>query len=123
MVIVLLLAGLMLAVPVPAEAYVGPGAGFALLSSFFVLFTTMVLALVAVISWPVRALLRMARHRRPAHAALARRVIILGFDGQDPQMTDALLSAGKLPNFAKLAARGCYHRLRTTFPSVSPVAW
>jgi predicted AlkP superfamily phosphohydrolase/phosphomutase len=123
MVIVLLLAGLMLAVPAPAEAYVGPGAGFALLSSFFVLFTTMVLALVAVIAWPVRALLRAAHHRRPAHPALARRVIILGFDGQDPQITDALLREGKLPNFAKLAARGCYHRLRTTFPSVSPVAW
>lgn len=123
MVIVLLLAGLLLALPAPAEAYVGPGAGFALLSSFFVIFTTMVLALIAVISWPVRALLRVAHRRRPAHPALARRVIILGFDGQDPQITDALLRDGKLPNFAKLAARGCYHRLRTTFPSVSPVAW
>ncbi len=26
----------------PADAYIGPGAGFALLSSFFVLFTTIV---------------------------------------------------------------------------------
>ena len=30
---------------------------------------------------------------------------------------------GLLPNFQKLAAQGCYRRLRTTFPSVSPVAW
>ncbi len=124
MVIVFLLAaGLVLAIPASAEAYVGPGAGFALLSSFFVIFTTTVLALVAIVAWPLRALLRLARNRRLPHPALTRRVIILGFDGQDPQITDALLSEGKLPNFAKLAAGGCYHRLRTTFPSVSPVAW
>src|SRR5216110_2593626 len=107
MVIVFLLAaGLVLAIPASAQAYVGPGAGFALLSSFFVIFTTMILALVAVVSWPLRALLRLARNRRPPHPTLTRRVIILGFDGQDPQITDALLSEGKLPNFAKLAAGG-----------------
>jgi predicted AlkP superfamily phosphohydrolase/phosphomutase len=33
------------------------------------------------------------------------------------------MRAGKLPNFARLAQLGCYHRLRSTFPSVSPVAW
>ena len=30
---------------------------------------------------------------------------------------------GALPNFSKLAADGCYRRLRTTYPSISPVAW
>ncbi len=38
----------------PAEAYIGPGAGFALLSSFFVLFTTLLLALVSLLIWPFR---------------------------------------------------------------------
>ena len=30
---------------------------------------------------------------------------------------------GKLPNLSKLVAVGSYKRLRTTFPSLSPVAW
>ena len=30
---------------------------------------------------------------------------------------------GKLPNFKKLADLGSYTRLKTTFPSLSPVAW
>ncbi len=33
------------------------------------------------------------------------------------------MEQGLLPNFKKLAEAGCYRRLRTTFPSVSPVAW
>ena len=33
------------------------------------------------------------------------------------------MKEGKLPNFSKLADRGCYRRLRTTFPSLSPTAW
>ena len=33
------------------------------------------------------------------------------------------MEQGHLPNFARLAAMGCYRRLRTTFPAVSPVAW
>jgi len=121
MIILLLVLGLVLAAPTPAHAYVGPGAGFALLSSFLVIVTTIVLAVVAVVSWPVRAI----RHLwyRAAIRPSIRRLIIVGFDGQDPELTDRLLAQGELPNFEKLAARGSYHRLRTTFPSVSPVAW
>jgi len=121
MIILLLVLGLLLATPAPAQAYVGPGAGFALLSSFLVIFTTIILAFVAVVSWPVRAVLRL-RHRGTVRPSI-RRLIVVGFDGQDPELTDRLLKQGKLPNFKKLAAGGCYHRLRTTFPSVSPVAW
>src|SRR5262245_3354976 len=49
-------AALLLLIASPAEAYIGPGAGFALLSSFFVLFTTIVIVLVSLIAWPFRAL-------------------------------------------------------------------
>ncbi|MEE8369078.1 MAG: hypothetical protein V3S30_12280, partial [Thermoanaerobaculia bacterium] len=45
----------------PAAAYIGPGAGFALLSSFLVLFTTIVLAIVALLVWPFRMLWRALR--------------------------------------------------------------
>ena len=44
--LVALAAAAVLALPSTASAYIGPGAGFALLSSFFVLLTTMVLSLI-----------------------------------------------------------------------------
>ena len=40
----------------PADAYIGPGAGFALLSSFLALFTTTIAALAALLFWPFRML-------------------------------------------------------------------
>ena len=33
------------------------------------------------------------------------------------------MAEGKLPNLARLKEQGSFHRLRTTFPSLSPVAW
>ena len=106
----------------PAEAYIGPGAGFALLSSLFVVFTTIVLAIATILAWPFRAAIRALR-RGPATTPLIDRLIVVGFDGQDPMLTDRLLAEGKLPNFARLASAGSYQRLETTFPAVSPVAW
>src|SRR5207245_11654086 len=47
----------------------------------------------------------------------------LGTARQDRQPTERLMKEGKLPNFSKLADMGCYRRLRTTFPSLSPTAW
>ncbi len=60
------LLAVLLALALPAEAYIGPGAGFALLSSFMVVFTTIVLAIFAVLLWPFRKLWRVVkRGRRP----------------------------------------------------------
>ncbi len=117
-----LLAGVSAALAWPAEAYIGPGAGFALLSSFMVVFTTLVVAVLALLSWPFRMLWRFIRRGKRARPWI-KRLIIVGLDGQDPQLTDRFIKEGKLPNFAKLAESGCYHRLASTFPSVSPVAW
>ncbi len=115
-----LVAGLLL--PGSAEAYVGPGAGFAFISSFLVLFTTMLAVVASLLIWPFRMLWR-ALTRRTRAVPKIRRLILVGFDGQDPQLTDRFLSQGKLPNFERLAKMGCYKRLKTTFPSISPVAW
>jgi predicted AlkP superfamily phosphohydrolase/phosphomutase len=120
--LVALAAAAVLALPSTASAYIGPGAGFALLSSFFVLLTTMVLALVALLRWPFRLMWRAVRGGRKARP-LIRRLIVIGFDGQEPTLTDRYLKEGKLPHFAALAKAGCYHRLKTTNPPVSPVAW
>lgn len=106
----------------PAEAYIGPGAGFALLSSFLVLFTTVLIVIATLLVWPFRTLWRILTRRKPPRA-LIERLIVVGLDGQDPVLTDRFMAEGLLPNFQKLAGSGCYKRLRTTFPSVSPVAW
>ena len=50
--------------PDPAHAYVGPGAGFALLSSFMVVFITALIAFAALLAWPFRTLYKALRHRR-----------------------------------------------------------
>jgi predicted AlkP superfamily phosphohydrolase/phosphomutase/Flp pilus assembly protein TadD len=51
------------------------------------------------------------------------RILVLGFDGMDPQTVDLLLSEGKLPNFAKLRQEGAYGRLLSSQPLLSPVVW
>ncbi len=55
--------------------------------------------------------------RRPA------RVVMLGFDGMDPQTIDLLMSEGKLPNFARMRREGAYGPLQSTPPLLSPVIW
>ena len=51
------------------------------------------------------------------------RLLVLGFDGLDPEAVDLLLSEGKLPNFAKLRREGAYGRLKTFKPTLSPILW
>jgi len=113
---------LLLLTPSVATAYVGPGAGFAFITSFLAVFVSGLLALASLLLWPFRALVALIRGRRRPKARI-RRLIIVGLDGQDPRLTDRFLHEGKLPNFERLAGLGCYHRLASTFPSVSPVAW
>jgi predicted AlkP superfamily phosphohydrolase/phosphomutase len=52
-----------------------------------------------------------------------KKVIVLGFDGLEPSIVESLLQRGELPNFEKLGQKGCYRRLRTTYPAQTPVAW
>jgi predicted AlkP superfamily phosphohydrolase/phosphomutase len=107
----------------PASAYVGPGAGFAVVGSLGFLFVTFILAFVAIITWPFRAVYRAIRKHRVRKPTDTKRVIILGLDGLDPGLMRRWIRAGHLPTFARLAEQGCFHNLATTFPSMSPVAW
>src|SRR4029453_2758801 len=97
----------------PAEAYIGPGAGFALLSSFLVLFTTIVIAIFSILFWPFGALGRLMRGKGAPRAAIDR-VIIVGLDGQDPNLPDRYMREGLLPNFKKLTKEGRDRRRPTT---------
>jgi predicted AlkP superfamily phosphohydrolase/phosphomutase len=56
-------------------------------------------------------------------ATPGRRVIVLGFDGLDYQLTRTLMEAGRLPNFSRLAKMGGFSALGTSMPPQSPVAW
>ncbi len=60
---------------------------------------------------------------RAAAGAKTGRLLVIGMDGLDPKLLDAMLAAGELPNFAKVIARGDYKRLATAMPPQSPVAW
>ena len=51
------------------------------------------------------------------------RLIVLGFDGMDPALTEAWMDAGLLPEFDRLRRDGHYQPLATTNPPQSPVAW
>lgn len=107
----------------PAEAYIGPGAGFAFLSSFLVFFLTFFLALFSLFSWPFRLLLRLLRGQKAYKNSLVNRVIIIGFDGMDPELAEKFMAEGKLPNLSRLKKEGTFSKLQTTTPAISPVAW
>ena len=87
----LAVAGAILCAPSPALAYVGPGAGFAFVSSLFVLVWTMALAVVTLATWPMRWAVQWIRGGRAAAAGRVGRVIVLGLDGQDPELTERFM--------------------------------
>jgi predicted AlkP superfamily phosphohydrolase/phosphomutase len=110
-------------VPALAHAYAGPGAGFAVLSSFWAIFVAFLYSFYALMTWPFRQLFRFLRRRNAYGKATFERAVILGFDGMDPELADRFMNEGRLPNLAKLRDKGTFSKLRTTFPPISPVAW
>src|SRR6266704_6414778 len=85
----------LLAIPLPANAYVGPGAGFAFVSSLWTLLVAFLYSAYALVTWPFRQLYRMVRHRRAYRNARFKRVIIIGFDGMDPELAERFMNAGR----------------------------
>ena len=59
--LLLLSVSLVLLMPGRAQAYIGPGAGFAAAASLFAMFTAMLSAVVALLTWPLRCLIRAIR--------------------------------------------------------------
>ena len=54
---------------------------------------------------------------------MPKKVIVIGLDGLEPSIVEAMLGRGDLPNLARIRAMGSYSRLRTTYPAQTPVAW
>lgn len=116
-------AGVVLAtLTVPAQAYIGPGAGFAAAGSVLVLLGTFFLAFGIIAIWPFKVVIRavVGKKRGPSKYD---RVVVIGLDGFDPRMARKLMAEGRLPHLSKLAERGFFSDLDTACPSISPVAW
>ncbi len=106
-----------------AQAYIGPGAGFALGGSMLVLVATFTLAFSIILTWPIRVAIKLFTVGNPYKNAMTKKVVILGLDGMDPGLTTKFMREGRLPNFQKLAEKGVFRPLDTSLPSMSPVAW
>ena len=119
----LLVVFLVLAIPDYAQAYIGPGAGFAVMGSFLVMFSALLSGILVLFTWPIRYLIRAIRGRGALARSRIKKFVILGLDGMDYTLTEKFLAEGKLPNLAKLRQKGCFKPLATTIPSISPVAW
>ena len=103
---------LVLASAAPAQAYVGPGAGFAFVSSIFIIIFTIFLALLTLLTWPIRWVIQRIRGSQALAAARAKRVVVLGLDGQDPELTEQYMREGLLPNFSRLREQAPSRRSR-----------
>jgi predicted AlkP superfamily phosphohydrolase/phosphomutase len=58
-----------------------------------------------------------------AHSRYAQRLVIIGFDGMDPDLVRQWIDEGRLPTFKKLADQGGLYPLQTTHSPESPTAW
>ncbi len=106
-----------------AQAYIGPGAGFAVGTTLVAFFAAFLSGLAALFLWPLRWAIRFIRSRRALSRARVKRFVILGLDGMEPTLADQYMAEGKMPNLRRLAESGTYSRLGTTAPPLSPVAW
>jgi predicted AlkP superfamily phosphohydrolase/phosphomutase len=108
----------------PLFSYVGPGAGFAFVGSFFFIFAAFFLAIFNFLTFPIRALLRFIKKVRTLKNARFKRVLLIGFDGMDYNLYGQFKKQGHtFPNFEKLAKDGTFSPLWSTEPPISPVAW
>lgn len=62
-------------------------------------------------------------HIGRARAQSKGRIIMLGYDGMEPSVVEAMLERGELPTLKKLQGQGAYCHLTSTIPPQSPVAW
>ncbi len=116
-------AALLASAPGTAAAYVGPGAGIALLTGLATLIFSMLLGLLSLLLYPLRLIHRRVTRKRPPRPARIKRAVLIGLDGLDPDLCLRFMEEGKLPTFSKLAEDGMFRPLATTTPAMSPVAW
>jgi predicted AlkP superfamily phosphohydrolase/phosphomutase len=83
-----------------------------------------VLLAIAVLAIAGFALLAEKTMTNPTNKNSAyKKVIIIGIDAMDPNVTNNLIERGLMPNFARLAREGSYAALATSLPPQTPVAF
>jgi predicted AlkP superfamily phosphohydrolase/phosphomutase len=105
------------------SAYVGPGAGFGIVTSFLVILNAVFASMLSALLWPIGLIIRFVKRRRRQCKQLAKRVIVLGLDGFSPQIAEIMMDSGQLPYLDTLRKNGTFCNLQTTCPGISPVAW
>jgi len=65
----------------------------------------------------------LACNRSAPASKYAQKLVIIGFDGMDPDLVRQFIDAGKLPTFKKLTEQGGLYPLTTTHSPESPTAW
>jgi predicted AlkP superfamily phosphohydrolase/phosphomutase len=63
------------------------------------------------------------RRAAPASGGVPQKLVVIGFDGLDPDLVRQYLAENKLPNFKALVERGGLADLETTHSPESPTAW
>ena len=61
-------------------------------------------------------------NKAPAHTGKSK-MVILGFDGMDPDLVREFMAQGQLPNMKRLMEQGGLYDLGTTVSAESPTAW
>ena len=75
------------------------------------------------IGTPAAVALAIACDGRRPTSKYSQRLVILGFDGMDPNLVRKWMDEGKLPNMKRLADQGGLYPLGTTHSAESPTAW
>jgi len=123
LILLLTIVAVALLAPSEAHAYVGPGAGIAVATTGFMLVVSLFLAIFGILFWPFRWAFKQIVRKRPPKPPKIKRAVLVGLDGLDPKQVRKMLEAGLLPNLKKIADKGGFQNLGTTFPAMSPVAW
>lgn len=74
-------------------------------------------------AWMALVLVSLSCSGKAAGYDSGEKVILLGFDGMDYEITQRLMGEGRMPNFQRLAEQGSFSPLETAVPPQSPVAW
>lgn len=105
--------------PNPAFGYIGPGAGIVATGTGGLLLITLTLIGFTLFGLPLLWWKRWKKYRRPENDPRFDRVVILGFDGMDPQLYREFHQKEAFQYLPLLR----FHELQTVQPPLSPVAW
>lgn len=81
------------------------------------------LALFVVVGLGLLSIGKGAKLTKASAKNVGKKVLVLGFDGMDPQILGRLVKEGKMPTFQKVIQSGDFASLATSIPPQSPVAW